>query len=148
MPGAVVNGRKDDKGKPRWSLIPLRAVASVVDVLEYGAKKYAPDNWRKVPQPRERYFNAAVRHLYAWRMGDPIDGETGLPALAHACCCILFLLAFDVGFDPPLDVSLPDFLASEGDVDTSACACIRTGDGWHVCPACVELGYSRAARAT
>lgn len=92
-------GRKDDadrRAKPRWSLLPLRAVAVVVDVLEYGTRKYSVDGWRNVPDARTRYYDAAVRHLVAWREGEPADPESSLPHLAHACCSLLFILALEL----------------------------------------------------
>ena len=86
------HGRKDDAGKRRWSLLPWNAVAGVVEVLTYGATKYGDHNWRQVDNAGERYFDAALRHLHAWHDGERLDGESGLPHLAHAACCILFLL--------------------------------------------------------
>ena len=91
----MIEGTKYDGGKLRWSLLPLRAVEDVVKVLEFGARKYAPDNWMKVPDARERYWDAAMRHLIEWKAGDKRDGETGLSHLAHAICCLLFMLWFD-----------------------------------------------------
>ncbi len=89
------DGRKFDAGKLRFSLLPAAAVRAVVGVLEYGAQKYAPDNWRKVPDARQRYFDAAQRHLWAWWGGEKVDAESGLSHLGHAACCVLFLLAFE-----------------------------------------------------
>lgn len=88
-------GRKDDAGKREWSLLPWDAVEHVVDVLMFGARKYEPDNWRLVPDARRRYFDAAMRHLIAWHEGECSDLETGFSHLAHAACCVLFLLALD-----------------------------------------------------
>lgn len=90
-----MTGRKDDAEKPRWDLLPFGPVREVVEVLTFGAKKYAPDNWQRVPEPRRRYFAAAMRHLTAWYEGEPRDPETGLSHLAHAACCLLFLMHFD-----------------------------------------------------
>lgn len=92
----VLLGTKHDAGKLRWSLLPWGAVRSVVDVLTRGAIKYAPDNWRKVEDWRARYHDAMVRHVTAWHLGEKYDDEWGLPHLAHAACCCLFLLALDV----------------------------------------------------
>lgn len=79
------------------SLLPWRALGVVVDVLEHGARKYAPDAWWGVPDARRRYYDAAQRHLCAWWLGEADDADSGLPHLAHAACCVLFLLAFEVG---------------------------------------------------
>lgn len=89
-------GVKYDQGKRRWTLLPLEALESVVDVLEFGARKYAPGQWQRVPNARARYIDAAFRHLVAAAKGDDEDPESGLPHLAHAGCCILFALWFDV----------------------------------------------------
>lgn len=86
-------GVKHDEGKPRWSLLPLRALGAVVDVLEYGAKKYSVHGWKKVE--RQRYVDAAWRHLVALTNGEKLDAESGLPHTAHAACCLLFILHFD-----------------------------------------------------
>lgn len=95
----VTAGVKFDKDKPQWSLLPMRALSEVVDVLTYGAKKYAPDNWKKVPSARTRYIDAAFRHFTAYIKGEKNDSETGYNHLAHAICCLLFLLAFENGDD-------------------------------------------------
>lgn len=92
---AAPAGVKHDGEKARWDLLPWGAVAGVVRVLGYGAKKYAPDNWRHVPGWRERYFAAAQRHMVAWFEGERVDPETGESHLSHACCSIMFMLALD-----------------------------------------------------
>ena len=32
-----MDGRKNDTGKPRWSLLPLTSLNAILAVLEYGA---------------------------------------------------------------------------------------------------------------
>lgn len=86
------NGVKYDSEKPRWSLLPWEQVKQIVNVLTFGAKKYADDNWQKVPQSRDRYFSALMRHITSWKSGERIDSESGLSHLAHAGCCLLFLM--------------------------------------------------------
>jgi hypothetical protein len=88
-------GLKLDQGKREWHLLPWEAAEQVVDVLMFGAKKYAPDNWRHVENAQTRYLNAAIRHLLAWKRGEAHDPESGLHHLAHAACCVLFLLALE-----------------------------------------------------
>jgi hypothetical protein len=91
----MMDGVKFDNEKLRWSLLPLTSVQEVVQVLEYGATKYAPDNWMKVPDAQDRYWDAATRHIMAWKMGEKKDSETGKSHLAHAVCCLLYIMWFD-----------------------------------------------------
>lgn len=86
------SGRKNDAGKDPWHLLPTRAVRAVVRVLGHGAALYGADNWRVVKGARERYYAAAMRHITAWWEGEVTDPESGQPHLAHALCCLLFLL--------------------------------------------------------
>lgn len=89
-------GRKFDEDKPRWDLLPLRVIEYVVRVLTFGAKKYGDNNWQKVARAQERYYAAAMRHLSAWQAGEVADSESGLPHLAHAACCLMFLGWFEM----------------------------------------------------
>lgn len=86
---------KDDKGKARWDLLPFAAMEEVVEVLTFGAEKYSPDNWRTVVNARKRYLAAAFRHMAAWARGEHTDKESGLSPLAHAVCCLLFVLELE-----------------------------------------------------
>jgi len=88
-------GVKYDSGKLQWTLLPFRAINEVLEVLSFGAKKYAADNWKIVPEARTRYVDAAFRHLTDWHLKEKLDGETGKSHLAHAICCLLFLLWFE-----------------------------------------------------
>ena len=95
MSAEPVKGSKFDTGKPRFSLLPHNTLSPVLRVLEAGAVKYSVNNWQHVENPRERYYDAAMRHLYAWFNGESKDLETGESHLAHAICCLLFLLWFE-----------------------------------------------------
>lgn len=86
------DGIKHDAGKDRWDLLPWEEVRDVVKVLTKGAEKYGEENWQAVPEAEDRYFAAAHRHLVEWRTGDCLDPDDGLPHLAHAVCCLLFLM--------------------------------------------------------
>lgn len=85
-------GVKHDAAKARYDLVPPLSLEAVVRVLTYGAKKYAPGNWRLVPDARSRYFAAAMRHTWAWWRGEPCDPESGEHHLAHAICCLMFAM--------------------------------------------------------
>ena len=95
-----LNGKKFDQGKTEWDLLPLGPVEEVVNVLMHGKEKYGRDNWQLVDNPIRRYYAAAQRHLAAFRRArfdtrspyDAIDSESKLHHLAHAACCLLFLL--------------------------------------------------------
>lgn len=76
-------------------LVPPRALLAVGRVLTFGARKYDADNWRKVPNARARYVDAALRHVLAFMMGERLDPESGEHHLAHAACCMLFVLDFE-----------------------------------------------------
>ncbi len=95
---ATTGGRKFDGGKLRYGLIPPLAQAEMVKVLTFGAEKYEPDNWKKVPDSKTRYFDALERHVWAWKMGEEIDPESGIHHLAHAMCCLAFLYEHDVKY--------------------------------------------------
>jgi len=89
------SGMKFDSNKPRHSLLPKGAVNSVIDVLEFGAKKYSADNWQEVDNAKERYYNAAMRHIDLWWNGEKLDPETNVHHLAHAATNLFFLMWFD-----------------------------------------------------
>jgi hypothetical protein len=82
---------KHDTGKPRTDLLPPRALLGVSRVLALGAAKYGADNWSKCQEPA-RYLGAALRHVFAHMAGEAKDAESGESHLAHAACCLLFLL--------------------------------------------------------
>ena len=91
-----MKGRKDDTGKPRWDLLPWAEVEQVVKVLTFGAVEYGDYNWQKVVAEKpSRYFAALHRHVVAWRKGEKNDPKSGKSHLAHAVCCLLFLMWHD-----------------------------------------------------
>jgi len=92
---ASTGGRKFDGGKLQYGLVPPNALKATVEILTFGAQKYEPDNWKWVPDSKRRYFDAAQRHLWAWKSGEQNDQETGKNHLAHAMCCLMFLYEHD-----------------------------------------------------
>ena len=86
---------KLDEGKTRWHLLPMGAVTKIVDVLEFGTKKHGLDNWKHGTK-YSVYHDAALRHLFAWWEKEDDDKESGLSHLAHAACCVLFLLYYQI----------------------------------------------------
>ena len=87
-----MEGIKYDSDKTAFNLLPPNAEQAVAEVLTYGAKKYAPDNWKKVGYLEARYLGAAMRHLNAHRRGETDDPESGCLHLAHAICSLMFII--------------------------------------------------------
>ena len=88
-------GRKDDTDKLPWHLLPSESVEAILQVMQFGADKYGERNWEK-GMAWSRVFSALMRHMWAWWRGEPHDAETGYSHLAHAGCCILFLLSYEI----------------------------------------------------
>ena len=86
-------GRKDDGGKAPIHLINPSLLFNIADVLGFGARKYAERNWEQ-GIAYSRVFAALQRHLWQWWDGTRLDAESGLPHLAHAACCLMFLIAY------------------------------------------------------
>lgn len=58
-----------EEGKIMWDLLPLEALKRVAQHYTTGAKKYAPNNWKK-GVPSERFYRSALRHLIQYRLGE------------------------------------------------------------------------------
>lgn len=92
-------GVKFDEDKPKFSLMKTDALLEMVAVLTYGAKKYSPDNWKHLPNAKQRYFDAANRHMWQWFGGEERDQESGLHHLAHAMSSLMFLIQMDIDLE-------------------------------------------------
>jgi hypothetical protein len=87
-------GIKHDQDKPDMSLLSNIALIKVAQVMTFGKRKYSAHNWRG-GFVWSRPLAAAARHIYAYIGGEDKDPETGLSHLAHACCCLFFVLEFE-----------------------------------------------------
>ncbi|AEI71041.1 hypothetical protein [EBPR siphovirus 2] len=87
-------GRKDDSGKLPFDLIAPEFLEETAKVLQFGAAKYEPYNWSR-GMAWSRCFAALMRHMWAWWGGQAKDPETGFSHLAHACACLMFLVAYE-----------------------------------------------------
>lgn len=88
-------GRKDDANKLPYDLLPSDAIEEILEVLKCGAVKYGSRNWEN-GMAWSRPFAALMRHMWAWWRREPCDNETGITHLAHAGCCLLFLLSYEL----------------------------------------------------
>jgi hypothetical protein len=91
--GAAGTGIRHDSGKARISTLPGRAIEVVMQVGEFGAKKYGDHNYRG-GMPVTKYLDAAYRHGFVeWLFkGKDVDPESGLSHLAHAAWNLLAAL--------------------------------------------------------
>jgi len=85
---------KFDSGKLPVNLLSTEALLQTAAVLKFGADKYHAHNWRD-GFAWSRPLAAAMRHIMAFNDGEDKDPESGLSHLAHAACCIMFLLEFE-----------------------------------------------------
>lgn len=101
-PESPAAGRKFDGDKARVDLLVdgcPKALMAISDVLTYGAKKYDDHNWQVVPNGPQRYKAAMMRHILAHASGESVDSETGISHLAHAACCVMFMLELELKKD-------------------------------------------------
>lgn len=80
--GGGYKASMDDPSKLPIALVPSAAVEGLARVLQYGANKYAANNWRRGMKWSEVY-SALQRHLLAWNEGEDTD-VSGLNHLDHA----------------------------------------------------------------
>lgn len=79
-----------NQGKPQYSMIDLNCLEPCANVLEFGAKKYARDNWKK-GMDISKILDSLLRHIARLQAGEYIDPESGLPHIGHIQCNALFL---------------------------------------------------------
>lgn len=81
---------RHNQGKPQYSLIDLNSLEHCAKVLEFGAKKYARNNWQK-GMNLTTILDSMLRHIAALNSGEFIDPESGLPHIGHIQCNAMFL---------------------------------------------------------
>ena len=97
-----------NEGKPQYSLIDLKSLEPMARVLEFGAKKYARDNWKK-GLPMSQILDSMMRHIAAMQDGEYIDPESGLPHIGHIQCNALFL----GGKNTKIDIEFSEILTQQ-----------------------------------
>lgn len=78
-----------NEGKPKWSYVHYESLIPMIRVLEYGALKYAPDNW-KIGLNLNEILESTQRHLAKLMDGEEIDEESGLSHMGHIQCNAMF----------------------------------------------------------
>lgn len=87
----MTDGIKNSAGKVQMHLLCPAFLSDMARVRMFGTEKYGSpwkwtegDNW-------SNFYDAAVRHLSAWQVGEDLDAESGLPHLAHAAVSLMFI---------------------------------------------------------
>ena len=78
-----------NQDKPKWRYIDWKSIEPMVRVMEYGASKYAPENWRKGLDTTE-ILESLARHLFALMSGEQIDPESNCEHIGHIMCNSMF----------------------------------------------------------
>lgn len=95
------SGRRFNKGKPDFSLLPLHLLEPVARVWEMGAEKYDAWNWTN-GMPWSTVYGCLMRHLAAHQKGETLDPESGQSHMAHVICNAMMLLYYEYAW-PELD---------------------------------------------
>lgn len=79
------------KAKPPMQFVPPAALLELGLVMEHGASKYGPMNWRKDPISASTFYDALMRHAFQYWDGNDRDLESRCKHVAHimSCCAIL-----------------------------------------------------------
>ena len=86
-------GKKWDKGKLRYDLLPADSLEELAKVYTVGADKYSDRNWER-GMSWGRVFGAIMRHAWAFWRGEENDPETGINHMAHAAWNCFALIAY------------------------------------------------------
>jgi len=85
-----MQAKRFNKGKLEWSLVDFKSLEELVKVLEFGAKKYDRNNWKKGLFTRQ-ICESLLRHIFAFLDGEDNDPESKLPHTGHILANAMFL---------------------------------------------------------
>lgn len=114
----MIQARRYNNNKPKWSLVHFKSLLPLVRGLMYGEHKYSlfrdktgnlikgseiskedselfdleesgADNWKN-PMDKKQLLNSMMRHLTAIMDGEEIDEESGIPHIGLLMCNSMF----------------------------------------------------------
>lgn len=80
---------RHNAGKTAWTLLDYDSIEEAIKVLEWGAREYGEENWKRGLN-RQELLESNQRHLKALINGEENDPQTGLPHEAHIICNAMF----------------------------------------------------------
>ena len=89
-----MSGKKNDHGKLRIDLIPVRPLLEVAKAYTLGAAKYSDRNWEQGVL-YSRTFSAMMRHAWGWWNGETHDAKDGQHHLAAMVFCAMALMQYE-----------------------------------------------------
>lgn len=94
-------GDRFNDNKIQWSLVDYPSLEPMVEVLQYGTIKYAPNNWKK-GLTYTSTIESLLRHTYAFLDGQNKDKESNILHVGHILCNAMFL-SYMIKNRPDLD---------------------------------------------
>ena len=77
--------------KAPMSNVPATVLAELGVAMLEGAMKYGTANWRTAGVRTSVYYDATLRHLFAWWDGEDIDPDSGLSHVIKAIASLTVL---------------------------------------------------------
>ena len=77
--------------KAPMSTVPPAVLAELGVAMLEGAAKYGKYNYRVAGVRASVYYDALMRHLFAWWEGEDIDPDSGLSHITKAIACLTVL---------------------------------------------------------
>ena len=93
LPNAKPGNPKDSVGirKAPMSTVSAPVLAEVGVAMLEGAAKYGRHNYRAVGVMSSVYYDATLRHLFAWWEGEDIDADSGMSHITKAITSLVVL---------------------------------------------------------
>jgi hypothetical protein len=85
-----VKAMRFNEGKRKWSLVDFKSLEPMVEVLEFGERKYAAWNWKK-GQAITELCESLLRHTFAFMDGEDEDPESHLLHIGHMMSNLMFM---------------------------------------------------------
>lgn len=87
---------KHDDYKTQYQHLSPKFIQEMAEITTQGAKKYGERNYLKGDEEAlRRLYDALMRHLMAWRMGEEADQESSKSHLSHVACNAMMIFGLE-----------------------------------------------------